>query len=94
MRAVEDQSASIPEGITSELGGVRLLEGEWSLYARSEGQSSHPLGSQPFAHEWERDELDLDLHCSWNAHDETVLVQHAQWRSHLACDSDVKTTMM
>ena len=25
----------------------------WSLDARSEGQSSHPLVSEPFAHEWE-----------------------------------------
>jgi hypothetical protein len=24
----------------------------WSLDARSEGQSSHPLVSEPFAHEW------------------------------------------
>jgi hypothetical protein len=28
----------------------------WSLDARSEGQSSHPLVSEPFAHEWERGE--------------------------------------
>ena len=25
----------------------------WSLDARSEGQSGHPLVSEPFAHEWE-----------------------------------------
>jgi len=25
----------------------------WSLDARSEGQFSHPLVSEPFAHEWE-----------------------------------------
>jgi hypothetical protein len=30
----------------------------WSLNARSEGQSSHPLGSEPFAHEWEGGEED------------------------------------
>jgi hypothetical protein len=28
----------------------------WSLNARSEGQSSHPLVSEPFAHEREGDE--------------------------------------
>ena len=30
----------------------------WSLDARSEGQSSHPLVSEPFAHEWEGGEED------------------------------------
>jgi hypothetical protein len=30
----------------------------WSLDARSEGQSSHPLVSEPFAHEWEEGEED------------------------------------
>jgi hypothetical protein len=32
---------------------------------------------------WEKRRRD-NLHCSWNAHDETVLVRHAQWRGLLA----------
>ena len=61
-RAVENQSACIPEGITSELGGVRLLRWRTVAYARSEGQSSHPLVSEPFAHEWEGGEEERTSH--------------------------------
>jgi len=55
----------------------------WSLDARSEGQSSHPLGSEQFAHEWEGDEQDRTSHgANLTAHSfyplRKVLVRRAQ----------------
>jgi hypothetical protein len=38
LRAVEDQSAPIPEEITSELGGTYSLKGRWSLDHVPEGK--------------------------------------------------------
>jgi len=40
-RAVEDQSAPIPEDMTNKLGGNII--GTWFLDARGEGQSGHKL---------------------------------------------------
>jgi hypothetical protein len=60
---VEDQSAPIPEEITSELGGTYFLKRRWSFDAHARKGRREKPGA---------------LSCSRNPHDEAVVVRRAQ----------------